>query len=346
MQGIDDELADDEELFPLSAIKGRGRWQQQAGGGRVRRKTSDRVGGEAIELAAREDEFTTTYVPARHERAWLRASLRPFYDQELMTDVLAQVKGGKEANVYRCQAHPAVGTPWLAAKVYRPRQFRNLSNDRVYREGRQVLTANGSPVKETDHRVMRALGKKTTFGNQVAHTSWLMHEFTTLERLHRAGAAVPQPLAASENAILMSYHGDGAMAAPTLNTVRLEPDEAADLFNEILRNVDLMLQMGLIHGDLSAYNVLYWEGTVTLIDFPQVTNCQGNSQAEFILRRDLTRLCEYFASQGVRRDPRRLADDLWQRYVALDPEDEAADASRLAEVIAAAMGKDEPEEDA
>ena len=76
------------------------------------------------------------YVPARFEAAWLRASIASFYEEEWISDVLASVKGGKEANVYRCQAHPNTGEQLLAAKVYRPRQFRNLRNDKAYRDGR------------------------------------------------------------------------------------------------------------------------------------------------------------------------------------------------------------------
>jgi RIO kinase 1 len=145
-----------------------------------------------------------------------------------------------------------------------------------------------------------------------------MHEYTALERLYQAGGAVPQPIAASDNAILMSYLGDAHMAAPTLNTVNLEPDEAEPLFQEMLRNVDLMLQHDMVHGDLSAYNVLYWAGEITLIDFPQVTNSRANRNAYAILQRDIKRTCEYFARQGVRCDPACIADELWYRYVEMD----------------------------
>lgn len=259
-----------------------------------------------------------TYRPARFEAFWLTTSLRSFYDQELIVDVLAQVKGGKEANVYRCRAHPHLGGGLVAAKIYRPRQLRNLANDRVYREGRPVLTADGKPVKTTDHRVMRAIGKKTAFGLQVKHTSWLMYEYATLEQLRQAGGAVPEPYGANENAILMGYRGDERRAAPTLHEVRLGRREAKSLFGEVLRNVEILLAHGLVHGDLSAYNVLYWEGAITLIDFPQVTSVHGNPSARVILERDVRRICEYFARQGVRSDPAKLAADLWAVYGARD----------------------------
>jgi RIO kinase 1 len=196
--------------------------------------------------------------------------------------------------------------------------FRSLSNDKMYREGRQILTAEGRAVKETDHRTLRAIGKKTAFGAEAAHTSWLMHEYNTLDTLYRAGANVPQPLAASENAILMSYFGDVHMAAPTLNEVRLEREEAEPLFHKVLRNIELMLQQGMIHGDLSAYNILYWEGEIILIDFPQVTNSRANSNAHFILRRDIERICEYFARQGVKTDALIILNGLVERYMKME----------------------------
>jgi RIO kinase 1 len=287
------------------------------------------VGAIADATTGVEVEFTTTYQPTRFESDWLLSSLRAFYDEELISDVLAQVRGGKEANVYRCQAHPVTGLDLLAAKVYRPRKFRNLRNDKMYREGRAILTADGRPVKKTDHRIARAIGKKSDFGVQVEHTSWLMHEYTTLERLHRAGAAVPEPVGSSDNAILMTYVGDDRRAAPTLNEVSLARSEAVSLFEETLHNIELMLQHDMVHGDLSAYNILYWEGTITLIDFPQVTNSRANQQARFILQRDVSRVCEYFSRQGVFSKPRVIADDLWKRYVEKNPHERAADESRL-----------------
>jgi RIO kinase 1 len=279
--------------------------------------------------------FSTTYLPSRYEAGWLLSSLYSFYDEGLITDVLAQIKGGKEASVYRCEAGPAVGTEFLAAKVYRPRMFRNLRNDKMYRQGREILVAGGYPAGRDSGYIERAIRNKSAFGLQAAHTSWLMHEFTALERLYEAGAAVPRPIAPSTNAILMGYHGDERMAAPTLNTVNLEPDEAHQLFQEVLRNVELMLQHDLVHGDLSAYNILYWApegspGKITIIDFPQVIDLHANRKAHFILQRDIQRTCDYFRQQGVVCDPRRIMDDFWRRHVEEpDPEDLAADWSRL-----------------
>jgi RIO kinase 1 len=307
------------------------------------KKPRDQILAELTDdLTDVELEFNTTYRPSRHEEGWLLSSLHSFYDEGLITDVLALIKGGKEATVYCCEAHPATGLGLLAAKVYRPRMFRNLRNDAMYRQGREVLTAAGRPAGKEAGRIARAIRNKTTFGLEAAHTSWLMHEFTAIEQLYNAGASVPQPVAASENAILMSYRGDEQMAAPTLNTVHLEPEEAEVLFHEVLHNMDLMLQHDLIHGDLSAYNILYWEGEITLIDFPQVVYLHNNPKARLILQRDVQRTCEYFALQGVHCQPAAIAEELWCRYVEeIDPEDLAADWSQLEWTLAGATEKGE-----
>lgn len=278
------------------------------------KKSQNAIVAAIASTSGLEGGFQTTYQPGLFEEGWLLQSLRHFYDLHLISDVLGRVKGGKEASVYRCAATPATGLELVAAKVYRPRMFRNLRNDKLYREGRDILKSNGKAAKKTDHRMMRALGKKTAFGEEIEHTSWMMHEYVTLEKLFKAGAAVPQPLAASPNAILMGYVGDENRGAHTLNEVQLDPEEAGTLFREVMRNIELMLQFDLIHGDLSPYNILYWEGQITLIDFPQVTVINSNSQARFILERDIQRVCEYFIEQGVACDPDAIFREMWRRY--------------------------------
>jgi RIO kinase 1 len=275
-----------------------------------------------------EEGFITTYHPARYEKGFLLQSLQSFYEEALISDVLAKVRGGKEASVYRCLANPVTGLEFAAAKVYRPRMFRSLRNDAVYREGREVIDNRGVAFKKSDHRVMCALGKKTAFGLQIAQTSWLAYEYITMRKLFQAGAQVPRPLASNDHAILMSYCGDAVLAAPTLNEVDLEPDEARRLFAQVLHNIELFLQQDLIHGDLSAYNILYWQGEITLIDFPQVTSCHGNRNAYAILLRDITRVCDYFAQYDAAGEAENICQALWQRYMQRDPISELADASR------------------
>jgi RIO kinase 1 len=305
-----------EELFdPMRTDRSARRRRKPKARHKPKKAQSQIITELADETSGLEGGFNTSYQPSRYEEGWLLSSLRSFYDRGLISDILGVVKGGKEASVYRCQADSESGATMLAAKVYRPRKFRNLRNDSMYRQGRAILNAYGRDHDYArDQRVIRAIGKRTAFGMQVRHTSWLMHEYTALERLYQAGAAVPRPIAASENAILMSYRGDARLAAPTLNEVDLEPEEAGVLFQEVSRNIKLMLEQELIHGDLSAYNILFWEGEITIIDFPQVTDLRSNDNAYSILKRDIQRTCEYFSRQGVPCDPADVLGELWYLY--------------------------------
>jgi RIO kinase 1 len=142
-----------------------------------------------------------------------------------------------------------------------------------------------------------------------------------MQALHAAGADVPEPYEMAHNAILMGYIGDLDGCAPTLNEISLDRAEANLLFERVLFNLELFLAKERIHGDLSAYNILYWEGEITLIDFPQVVSPKINRNAFAIFQRDLTRVCEYFTKQGLTLHPRQLAADLWKKHgYRLEPE--------------------------
>jgi len=122
---------------------------------------------------------------------------------------------------------------------------------------------------------------------------------------------VPRPYTSGANAILMEYIGDEDTAAPSLNSIRLSTSEARILFDRVVHNIEVCLKAGRIHADLSAYNILYWEGEITLIDFPQAIHPDENRNAYRIFQRDVLRVCEYFSAQGVRSDPVALARKLW-----------------------------------
>jgi len=228
-----------------------------------------------------------------------------FYDRWLITDVLDTVKSGKEATVYCCRAHPSTGTKLLAAKLYRPPEFRNFKDDAIYKEGRVIL----------DKRLRRAVKKKTELGRGVEFLSWVEHEYQTLSLLHSAGADIPQPLAVSGPAILMEYVGDIQLPAPMLKDISLDEDEAHRLFDILMNNVELWLACNVVHADLSAYNILYWEGKVKVIDFPQSVDARFNTNASSLLARDINNLCRYFMRYGVEADSTRLAAELWTRFL-------------------------------
>ena len=266
-----------------------------------------------------EKEYTFTYHASRYEKEWLLDSVSDLYEQSWFTDILALGRGGKEASVYLCQAPAGSEHEFIAAKVYRPRRFRNLKKDHLYREGRERLDAAGKVI--LDERAYHAMSKKSTYGLELMHSSWLGHEYLTMQILFEAGVDIPRPYASSNNAILMEYVGDLENAAPALNAVSLTSTEARPLFERVIHNIELMLAHKRVHADLSAYNILYWQGGIKLIDFPQAINPDENHNAWRIFERDVVRVCEYFATQGVRCDAHGLALKLWKaKGLATKPE--------------------------
>ena len=259
-----------------------------------------------------DEKLEMSYKASRYEQGWLIQSLETFFNQKWFDDVLRMVKGGKEASVYLCQGNATSGQDYLAAKVYRPRQFRNLRNDFLYRDGRENIDSSGNAI--TNKGMRHAIHKRTDYGRELMHTSWLAHEFQTMQALKAAGADVPTPFACDSNTILMGYYGDDVMGAPTLNEVSLPRSEAQVLFERTVHNIELMLSNERIHGDLSAYNILYWEGQIALIDFPQAIVPEENRSAYQIFERDVRRVCDYFQRQGVPSNPHKLAEQLWSKY--------------------------------
>jgi RIO kinase 1 len=253
-----------------------------------------------------------TYTPTDPERVYLNDSLGSFFEEQWLSDILYKVRAGKEATCYCCRAHSDVGGGLIAAKVYRPSKFRAMKNDSYYRIGRTMVAPDGSAAYRG--RVLRALKKHTRFGKRIETSSWCNHEYQLLTKLHGIGADVPKPLAACESAILMEYLGDDVQGAPTLHMVALDADEARSLFDRVITNIEMMLREYFVHGDLSAHNVLYWDGAVRVIDLPQAVAADQHPGAFELLTRDVDRVCGYFKKQGVECDPVGIAIDLWRRF--------------------------------
>lgn len=264
------------------------------------------------------EDFVPTYAakldPKHHERKWVIGSLQGFWVDKIISDVLYQAKVGKEANVYACEGGDASEYDLIAAKLYRPRMFRHLRNDAAYKIGRVTHNREGKKIRKNSG-VERAMKKKSVFGQRLEFSNWIGHEFRMQKMLWDAGADVPEPVAHTGNAILMAFWGDKTIPAATLNDVRLDPAEAQPLFDKIMQNVQLMLSLNHVHGDLSAYNILYWQQDITLIDFPQMVDATVNPNAETFLQRDIQRVVDYFAPLGVSADAEGLALDLWRDFL-------------------------------
>jgi len=242
----------------------------------------------------------------RDEQPILYAMLDSFLDSGVISEVMEFVKGGKEATVFRCRAG---GDPsrekFYAAKVYRPRKYRRFRNDTPYQNGRVILSSRAS----------RAVAKRTEFGHEVHQGLWVAAEYETQQMLFAAGVDVPRPIACNGDAILMEWIGDASGSAPQLKDVKLQTHEAGPLLQRLLGNVENLLAHNRIHGDLSAYNVLYWEERVTLIDFPQAVDPRMNGEAYSLLYRDVDNLCRHFQKYGVEKNATGIAGRMWDRFV-------------------------------
>jgi RIO kinase 1 len=237
-----------------------------------------------------------------------------FIGDGLITEVIRIIRTGKEASVHLCRANRSTtGEDLLAMKLYHPLDRRDFRDESLYRDGEWIK----------ERRVRVALEKRTKYGRDVQSEIWVGREWETLVTLAEAGVAVPRPVARSEDAILMTYVGDEQDAAPQLRSVRPSVAEAEDLLAQTTKAIELMLYRNVIHGALSAYNLLVWDGRVTVIDLPQAVDPRKNRHARGLLERDIARVCDHLARFGAHASASRLADDLytaWQ-FADLIPEE-------------------------
>lgn len=249
----------------------------------------------------------------RNEEVELLEKIESFLDDSLILEVLRPVHGGKEASIFLCRAAPSTRRQHLAVKVYRSMARRVFRNDGLYQQGRVIL----------NQRTKRAYENRTDFGKEVQYARWVNAEYETQRTLYESGADVPRPWACNGNAIVMDWVGDDATGAPAIQLRHAQParDDAERLCDVLLSNVELMLRLNVIHGDLSPFNVLYESGSrdlpsrVTLIDFPQAVDPRANRHACELLFRDVGNVCEFFAKFGVHRDGSRIASKLWEKFV-------------------------------
>ncbi len=267
---------------------------------------------ETKEGEGAKEPFEPAALVGRRDGFWVLSSLTQFYEQDLIADVLREVKSGKEATVFCCTSGPASASPLLAAKIYRPRMFRSLSNDAQYREGRVVRNESGKQVKLTGKGVPSRGSAK---GRAFQVSSWIGYEYATQELAYSLGVRTPRPYAQSGNGLLMEYVGDEETVAPRLCEIEVGRGEAQDLLDGLIEDIGRLLSAHRIHGDLSVYNILAWEGQPYIIDFAQAVDPRQGDDARVLLARDVARVTAALAPFGARADARGVADRLWWDYL-------------------------------
>ena len=202
------------------------------------------------------------------------AGLQGLIDDGVIDEVLRPLKSGKEASVYIVRS----GDDVRCAKVYKDMGQRSFQQRVQYQEGRKV---RGS-------RQARAMGKATKFGRKEAEEAWKNAEVDALYQLVAAGVRVPQPHGYFNGVLVMELVTDeDGFSAPRLGEVELSAETAREYHAVLIRQIALMLCQGLIHGDLSEYNVLVAPDGPVIIDLPQVVSAAGNNNARTMLRRDV-----------------------------------------------------------
>lgn len=229
--------------------------------------------------------------------------LMPLLEEGLIDEVLSQLMSGKEATVYvvRC------GDTSRCAKVYKEANKRSFRQAASYTEGRKVKNS----------RQARAMEKGTRYGRQVQEEQWQNAEVDALFRLANAGVRVPQPYICTDGVLLMDLVGDGqGNVAPRLNDVELTQDRALELHAMLLNQVVRMLCAGIIHGDLSEYNILLADDGPVIIDLPQAVDAAGNTEAAVMLKRDVDNLASYFGRFAPQLLSARYGEEIWQLFEA------------------------------
>ena len=241
--------------------------------------------------------------------AWLIADPEPYAEFEL-----GRLKTGKEADVFLVERVAGDRSCLLAHKRYRPRTvthkgqleelgFQHATSftaDAVYREGRRMAKS----------RDQRAVERGSRHGRRLAAESWTTNEFAVLERWWHAGVRVPYPVAQTDDGILMQFVGDREGAASRLAQARLSPADLATAADQLRQDLHRMVAAGLVHGDLSAFNLLWWDAQVWVIDVPQAVDLAQNPMAMDLLHRDLANVGHWFTRHGVPFDADEVFSDL------------------------------------
>lgn len=232
--------------------------------------------------------------------------LQELFVKEYFSELLWQLRSGKEATVYVVEATekswPEDPSALLAAKLYVDSRVRSFKKNADYRQGRFIGNA----------RVEKAIEQRSQFGVNVENVLWVEEEYRQLHSLHKAGIAVPKPIAHAGNVILMEFIGDGEGPAPRLSEAGLNKEEAQSALEQAIHNLGLMLSLGKVHGDYSTFNLLWWAEKVVVIDFPQMVEWDKNPLAKEILERDVNGLCRTFSHLGLRPKGGDVLRKVWQ----------------------------------
>ena len=227
--------------------------------------------------------------------------IQPLVEDGLVDEVIHQLMSGKEATVYvvRC------GSEIRCAKVYKEANKRSFKKASEYQEGRKVRNS----------RRARAMGKGSKFGRNEQEQTWQTAEVDALYRLAKAGVRVPEPYGCIDGVLLMELITDAdGDVAPRLGDVEMTPEQAIEDHGMVMKYITRMLCEGLVHGDLSEFNVLVDGYGPVIIDLPQAVDAAANNHAERMLARDVNKITSYYSLYAAELSATKYAKEIWDLY--------------------------------
>lgn len=232
-------------------------------------------------------------------------SIEPLVRDGLVDEVIRPLKSGKEAAVYVVLSEGEI----RCAKVYKDVNKRGFHKQALYQEGRKVRNS----------RQARAMEKNTRFGRKQQEEVWQNAEVDALYRLASAGVRVPKPYNFVEGVLLMELVTDEhGSAAPRLNDLELTREQALEYHGLLIKEVVRMLCAGLVHGDLSEYNILVDANGPVIIDLPQAVDAAANNNAARMLERDVDNLADYFGRFAPELLTTQYGKEIWKLYESGD----------------------------
>ena len=236
---------------------------------------------------------------------------KPLLEDGLVDEVISQLMSGKEATVYMVRC----GDNICCAKVYKEARSRSFKKAAQYQEGRKVRNT----------RRARAMQKSSKFGRKQQEKVWQNAEVDALYLLAAAGVRVPEPYGCYDGILLMELITDvDGYVAPRLNDVELSAEIALEDHKILMHSIKLMLCSGIVHGDLSEFNVLLDENGPVIIDLPQAVNASTNNNAESMHERDVNNITTYYAQFAPELSKTQYAKEMWHLFEngELNPETE------------------------
>ena len=214
-----------------------------------------------------------------------------------LDELISGIKTGKEASVFLGKNPDG----FVAVKMYTDLRVRSFKRDASYREGRFI----------GDTRIKKAIEQGSQKGLNAHQILWVQEEFRQMKHLYGHGVKVPKAIAVNGISLVMEFIGDEhGNPAPRISDLKMEKDEADEAFRQSVQNLKLIVRSGRVHGDYSAFNILWHDEQAVVIDFPQVIEFKNNPNAHSFLERDVHSLCKTFMKQGGKADEGKVLSEV------------------------------------